>query len=213
MRAALVLSVVLLPHIALADDCRDRIAALYDGGAMDDAARPPHLLELLQYAPDGSLSERSTGPVIDGTHYQLWSETAKMGVLYIGTEVWYRIGAEDAPWGSRQEMPEVRAEDLARQLAEKAGSITEAECLGQMTAEDGGVFEVYRWRVFTETMEDYGGGVNGAIHEAWVDPGSGLLRRRQDTEVVTPWQAEPDGSWTVASYTYDPSITLTPPAE
>ncbi len=195
---------------AFANECRDRIAALYNGGAMDERVRRPHRIEILQYDSQGTMTERHVGKVIDGTHYQLFSEVSKMGVLYVGTEIWYASGSPDGPWGNKQEMPAVRAEDLVRQLEEKAASVTEAECLGQM--QDNGVaYDVYRWRVFTETLEEYGGGINGARHEAWVDPDSGELAILRDSEVVTPWKKTPDGSRTETRFTYDDSITITAP--
>ena len=190
-------------------DCRAEIAALYDGGAMDEFTRRPHHIEMTDYDADGTMTERHVGQQIDGTHYTLFSEVRGMGVLYVGTEVWYQMG-KDAAWGNKQTMPAVRKDDLMRQQAEKAASISEEECLGAMQA-DGQEYVVYRWRVFTDTSEEHGGGINGAVHEAWVDPGSGELAILKDSEVVTPWKAEPDGSTRVTRYRYDDSIVITPP--
>jgi hypothetical protein len=67
--------------------------------------------------------------------------------------------------------------------------------------------------VFTETLESYGGGINGAVHEAWVDPETGLLAILKDSEMVNPWQKEPDGSVNVMRYRYDDGIVIAPPAE
>jgi len=203
---------VAIAQPALAQACRDQIVALYDGGAMDDGARRPHHIEMTQHASDGTISERHVGDVISGTHYTLYSEISKNAVLYVGTDIWYKMGGQDGPWGNHQEMPAVRADDLRQQLAEKAASVSEAECLGQM--DNGGKpYTVFRWRVFTETLKEYGGGVNGAVHEAWVDPDTGELAMRKDTDVVTPWKKEPDGSFVVTRFDYDDSITILPPEE
>lgn len=136
-------------------DCRAEIAALYNGGAMDEFTRRPHHIEMTDYAADGTMTERHVGQQIDGTHYTLFSEVRGMGVLYVGTEVWYQMG-KDAAWGNKQTMPAVRKDDLMRQQAEKAACISEDECLGAMQA-DGQEYVVYRWRVFTDTSEEHGG--------------------------------------------------------
>lgn len=210
-RSFLILSAfcLFLVQPAAADACRDEIVALYKGGAMDEYSRRPYHIEITNFAADGTLTERNTGKVIDGTHYTLFSEVGKLGVLYVGTDVWYST-APGGPWGSHQKMPAVRSDDLKRQLAEKAESVSEVECLGKM--EDAGkTYNVYRWRVFTETSEKYGGGVNGALHEAWVDPESGELAILKDAEVVTPWQKKSDGSTVVTRYRFDDLITINPP--
>jgi len=207
------LALCLIPVLmqpAFADACRDEIVALYSGGAMDDDARGPHHIEMTNYAADGTMTERHVGQVISGTHYTLYSEVSKNAVLYVRTDIWYKSGGPDGPWGNHQEITAVRADDLRRQLAEKAASVSEAECLGQQE-EDGKTYTVYRWRVFTETLEEYGGGVNGARHEAWVDPETGTLAMRKDSEVVTPWKKEADGSTVVTRFDYDDSITILPP--
>ena len=210
MRSLLLCIPLVLATPALAD-CRAEIVALYDGGAMDEFARRPHHIEMVDYAADGTMTERHVGQQINGTHYTLFSEVRGMGVLYVGTEVWYQMG-KDAAWGNKQTMPEVRKDDLMRQQAEKAASISEEACLGTMQ-EDGKDYVVYRWRVFTDTSEEHGGGINGAVHEAWVDPDSGELAILKDSEVVTPWKKEPDGSTRVTRYRYDDGIEITPPTE
>ncbi len=202
----------ILPFVIAAPalgDCRAEIAALYDGGAMDEFTRRPHHIEMTDYAADGTMTERHVGQQINGTHYTLFSEMRGMGVLYVGTEVWYQM-SKDAAWGNKQTMPAVRKDDLMRQQAEKAASISEEECLGTMQGE-GEDYLVYRWRVFTDTSEEHGGGINGAVHEAWVDPDTGELAILKDSDVVTPWMKEPDGSTRVTRYRYDDGIVITPP--
>ena len=206
MRYLLLCISLALATPALAD-CRTEIGALYDGGAMDEFTRRPHHIEMVDYAADGTMTERHAGQQIDGTHYTLFSEMRGMGVLYVGTEIWYQMG-KDATWSNKQTMPEVRKEDLMRQQGEKAASISEEECLGTRQ-EEGQSYLV----LFTDTSEQHGGGVNGAVHEAWVDPGTGELAILKDSEMVTPWKTKPDGSTRVTRYRYDDGIMITPPQE
>jgi len=188
-----------------ADTCRDEIAALFDGGALDPFARPAHRQTVEQYDAGGALTR--TGLNIFETPLKSIAGEVAAGhfTMAIDRDIW-NGRSPDGPWeklGVR--MPEGREADLRTAMAQEAANLTDATCHGATS--DGQIHYSYR----TRTDPNADGMFYGALHDTFVDPSTGLPVRMVMTEFVNSWSDGVSQDRHVITFDYDSSITVSVP--
>lgn len=97
MRFLMILSLCVAPNVGFADACTDRIAALFDGGALDPFVRPAHRYVSTTTGPDGTVTSVYRAEFLSPAHSMGQTEGNPMQVLIIGSESWIRM-SEAAAW-------------------------------------------------------------------------------------------------------------------
>ncbi|MCA0870861.1 hypothetical protein LCL97_08500 [Seohaeicola saemankumensis] len=189
-----------------ADECRDTIAALYQGGALDPFERPKRREVTVSVQPDGSESL-----VTDVIWDSVTRSVALSGGTYYLTfdgEMWSGPSFE-GPWTpTGSSLPE-DFEQMTRQMADQsAANITEAQCPGQ-TEVGGNSWTTYVYR--TKTDPNVHGSWFGGLHTAYIDPASGELARLEIAEMVSSWAPDPTAHKNVTTVSYDPSVAVIRP--
>jgi hypothetical protein len=183
---------------------------MFDGGALDPFARPPHAIRSVTTGPDGAQKSvylaRFETPVetVGGV------EGGEIMALIVGNDSW--IGASlDGPWQEAPNMVPPDHEGFARaQIAQTTANLTDITCDG--TAEvDGMTLEKVSYTTHTDPMEVTGGAWFGARYTAFIDPETNLLMRMETRDFVAHYAPEPGKDLQVITYTYDPDIKVDPP--
>lgn len=200
---------LLLPGAALAEDCRDRIVALYSGGAMDPFARPAHSYVATTYGADGAVRW-----VYEGRYETALKTIGGMQggspILMIGSDTWTGPGI-DGPWTAtpNQNPPDMEA-FIRGQMAQNVANLDRTRCDGMVDV-DGQSLERFSWFTKTDPTEAAQGAWFGGVYTAYVDPATGLLMRLETSESVAHYQPQPGTDTQVSVYTYDPSIVIDAP--
>lgn len=206
---ALVLALVLpfaLPAAAQADACRDEIAALFDGGALDPFARPNRREVSVAVHPDGSISPVSD-VIWDGVTRSVNCTPAGCAMA-IGNRAWSGPGPE-GPWTYAGESLSGDIEALTRKVgADMAANLAGAACPGEAIIE-GRNLRLYRYR--TQTNPNAWGSWWGGLYTAFVDIDSGRLLRLEQAEGVASWAPKPSADVQVTTVTYDETIHIEEP--
>lgn len=193
--------------IAAAADCREEIAALFEGGPMDPFVQPPYRYVSTTTGEDGSLRYRYT-VTFDTPLRSMTEMEGGMNILAIDHRTWSRASADD-PWA---EMPSSLPEDLAgfhRQTRDQlAANLTDPECPGTVATADGDRL-TYRYR--TRTGPNVDGSFFGGLYTIYIDPDTNQLMRQEITENVAHYQPAPGTDRTEMVYSYDPAISLSAP--
>ncbi|MBP0483661.1 hypothetical protein [Sagittula salina] len=199
-----------LPGAAMAEDCRDRIAALFeDGGALDPFSRPPHSYVATTYDAGGAVK----------WIYQARYETAlrMIGgteggnrILMIGPDTWTGPSPE-GPWTAapNQNPPDMEAFFRAH-MAASVKNLDRTDCAGVVEI-DGLRLVKFTYVTRTDPAPEAGGAWFGALYTAYIDPDTGRLMRQDTAESVAHYASEPSTDLQVTLYTYDPTITIPTP--
>lgn len=205
---ALFLSVLmsLAPVAAWADACREEIAALYRGGALDPFARPPRHEVTVAVQPDGSET-----PVSEAYWQEVTKFISKSGnnhFLTFGTRMW--MGPSfDGPWTPSPSALPADFEAMTRaQADENAANLTESACLGEMTF---GGQRLLRYAFRTHTDKTARDSWFGGYHTVSIDADTGQMVRMEIREMVSSWAPEPTSHMHVTTVDYDVDFTVTPP--
>ena len=203
--AALALS---LPLPAIADACRDEIAALYAGGALDPFAQPAYSYDTTVTAADGTV-KYEFHTVFDTPLRSMSGLKGQMVTLSIGSRTWIAPGP-DGPW---TEAPNQNPDDMeAFHKANRdqlARNIRDAACPGE-TALDGQRYLTYRFTTQTDP-DPATGAYFGSTKTVFIDPATGRLMRIEDTGGFAHYAPDPGTDVTTSVYTYDPAISLSAP--
>ncbi|MCB1342784.1 MAG: hypothetical protein KDK24_17280 [Pseudooceanicola sp.] len=205
MRA--ILSVLLLAALpAHADDCRDRIAGMFFGGALDPTLRPPYHLTVNTLKADGSYvhSYDVTWLAVD----QAMTASNGMYSLMRGEKAWL-ANSPDGPWTFSP--PAEPFDSVNRDIAQRrqmVANLSDTSCDGMYTL-DGKTVERFVYR--TMTRDDSNGTYFGALNTIYVDPETNLLVRLDDAEFVAHYAPQPSPDRNIMQYTYDPALTLPQP--
>jgi hypothetical protein len=198
---------LICPAAAMAD-CRAEITALFDGGALDPFAHPPHRIDTLSTTEDGTEVSRyltfwdTPSRSINGT-----PETGPFW-LSIGNDTW-QGPTPDGPWSPLGVMAGDPVEDVHRATRdEMAANVSEEECLGTV-ALDGREVLSYAYRTQTDPGDD--GVYFGGTYTIFVDPESGHLLRVETEDFIAHYQPTPSTGRTVSVHSYDDPRTITPP--
>ncbi len=195
----------IVPAGAAADACRDEIAALYDGGALDAFARPPHRQVVEQYAADGTLTRTGLNLIETPLRTIAGDEAASHFTMAIDRDLWNGPTTE-GPWTDLgYQMPDGREVGVRRGMAQEQANLTDTACHG--TTDEGLIHYTYR----TQLDPDDGGMFYGALTDLYVDPASGWPARMVQTEFINSWTEGVSEERHVIDFTYDDSIRVTAP--
>jgi hypothetical protein len=210
--AAVCLTLALLSAPATAEDagCRDRIAAMFDGGPLDPFVRPPHRFISTVLSPEGD------------TRYQfltLWDTPARSisGILGAGPftlnidgDTW--IGPDpEGPWTAAPNMmpPDLEAFQRA-QLAQQQKNLADVACPGQVEI-DGASYENIAFFTKTDPDEATGGGWFGAHNTVYLDPQTERVMRWEMTDQVSSFAPEVSADINVQIFDYDTPVRIVRP--
>lgn len=191
---------------ARADDCRDRIAALFFGGALDPTQRPPYRLTVDTLKADGGFVR--SYEVIWLAVDQAMTISNGMYSLMRGEKAWL-ANAPEGPW--QFSPPSEPFDSVNRDIAQRkqmVANLSDTSCDGIYTIEGKSV-ERFTYR--TMVRDDSIGTYFGALNTAYVDPETNLLVRMDDAEFVAHYAPQPSGDRNIMQYFYDPSLTLPDP--
>lgn len=189
---------------ALGDACRDEIAALYDGGALDPFARPPHRQTVQQFDANGTPT-RTNLNLVETPLRTIAGVNGEQFTMAIDRDLWNGPTPE-GPWTALgYQMPDGREEGLRAGMAQEAENLTDTLCHG--TTDAGLVHYTYR----TQTNPDAQGMFYGARYDTFVDPASGMPARMEMTEFVNSWTEGVSGERHVIDFEYDPGLRVVAP--
>lgn len=198
--------VALLSSPAAADPCRDEIAALFTGDALDPFARPKRREVTMRVMPDGT--ETLVTDVEWEAVTRSISESGGNFYLVHGLDMWSGP-TRDGPWThTGQKLPE-DFEQMTRQMADQnAANISEADCPGTVEVEGRPLIQ-YTYR--TKTDPSRHGSWFGGLYTAYIDPETGQLARLEIRDSIASWAPDPASHTDITTVTYDPTIQITAP--
>lgn len=195
---------------ACADPCTDEIAALYDGGALDAFAQPPHRIETTTRLADGTVQYEYLTFFDSPLKSMNGVKGRGLFTLGIGADTWTGP-TPDGPWTKMPNQMPVDMEAFRRDMQEQfARNLTKTDCPGLVDSEDGPV-RVYRYTSQTDKNEAQGGTYFGGSYTDFIDPDSGRLIRREETGSFAHYSPQPGTNVTVSRYIYDDPRRLTVP--
>jgi hypothetical protein len=206
--AALVAALAALP--AAADDCRDRIAAMFDGGPLDPFARAPHFLTTTVYDPQGTQVRR----MLTAWETPLRSVSGVEGggffALIIGSESWTGPTME-GPWSKAPNyLPEDHEGFQRMQKDQMVANLSDTTCPGEVTL-DGTTYESVGYVTRTDPTPESSEAWFGSRNTVYIDPGSGRVMRWEQTDFVSSFAPELNPEIHVQVFDYDAAIALPTP--
>lgn len=207
MRYLILAAALVAPALpANADACRDEIAALYQGGALDPFARPPRHEITVAVQPDGSQT-----PVSEAYWQEVTKLLSKSGANWFLTyddRMWMGPSAT-GPWTlSPSALPPDFIEMTRAQADENAANLTETACLGEMTF---GGQKLLRYAYRTHTDKTARQSWFGGYHTVSINADTGRMMRMEIREMVSSWAPEPTKHMHVTTVDYDVEFAVTPP--
>jgi hypothetical protein len=194
---------------ALADSCRDEIAALYDGGTLDSFARPRHRQIKRVYSTDGDL--KFVFDAVIESPLAIKSGVRESGQFFmaIGNKTW--MGPTlDGPWTASTDMPGDMEAAQRQVVTSQQANLEETECLGT-TERDGSTYLTYRFRTKTDPSPERGNSWWGSLDTIWLDPETRQVAVWELTEHLSSWAPDLNMDKHVIEFEYDPEISVSPP--
>lgn len=206
---ALLVSLSLPVTAAAADDCLDRVRALWDaGGAMDPMARPPHRTVNTVHDGDGNV-QRVFDSVIETPLRTISGVRGTHMTMAIDNEAWNGPDV-DGPWTATPGLPGDRRAGFETDRIQRQANLTDATC-PEPVERDGATYEVYGYTTRNDPNEAMGGAWFGSQDTVYLDPETGLPMIIEMTGFVSSWAPEPNDERHVIVFDYDPSIKVTAP--
>ncbi len=203
-RLTLTALVTVLAAPALADACRDEIAALYDG-PLDPFQRPPHMQIVRVLDAEGTETRVYHNTIQTPLRTMSGIRAENFITLAVDRDLW-NGPSEQGPWTKNPaQMPEGREEAMRLAYAQQKANLTDTVCHGE-TAE-GLLHYTYR----TQTDPDATGGFYGSLDQIWVDPRMGQIVRFELTEFVNAWSEGVSQERHLIEVVFDPTIKVDPP--
>lgn len=199
----------LLPAPGLADDCRDHVAALFDGGALDPFATPPHALETTTYGPDGVVRYVYHGRIETPVRMVGGIDGGTMALI-VGNDSWMGPSL-DGPWTAAPNMVPADHEGFVRtQTAQKVANLDRVDCAGVVDL-DGAPREKLEFFTKTDPNDAVGGAWFGGMNTVYIDPETGQVARWDTYDSVAHYQADPSPDRQVSLRRYDAEISVNAP--
>lgn len=193
----------------LADDCRDRIAAMFDGGALDAYQRPPHRHEKQVMSADGTVQTTFTSVVQTPLRTISGVKGGDM-TLAVDDRTWTGPGP-DGPWSeSPSNFPPDRETWHKAMQAQQAANLTDVSCPGIVDV-NGTVLENFRFSTRTDPNPDQNGAYFGSSDSVYVSPETGQVMRWDQSGLYSSWLPTPGNDLYVTRFDYDPAIRVDPP--
>ena len=212
MKKGLALALVCLlahPSTVLADECRERIATMFDGGPLDPFSLQPHRMENTTYAADGSVRYVYRG-LFENPLASLGGIDGGTVALIIGQDSWMGQSME-GPWTKAPNMvPDDHEAFIRGQTKQKIANLDRTACDG-IVEMDGKSLEKYTFFTKTDPVDAVQGAWFGGMNTVYLEPDSGRVMRWEMSESVAHYQPEPSTDRQVNLYHYDPSIRVERP--
>ncbi len=203
-RRALTALITLLATPALADACRDEIAALYDR-PLDPFQRPPQMQIVRVLDADGNETRVFHNTIETPLRTMSGIPAENWFTLAIDRDMW-NGPSEQGPWTKNAaQMPEGREEAMRTAYAQQKVNLTDTVCHGE--TDEGLLHYTYR----TQTDPDATGGFYGSLDQIWLDPESGQIVRFELTEFVNAWTEGVSQERHLIEVVFDPTIKVDPP--
>ena len=197
---------------ALADPCRDEIAALFDGGALDIFAQPPYRAEMRVLGPDGAEKQVFDWVVETPVRQLFGMRGGTQYMLHLGAQSWMGPGPE-GPWTALGEIGAGGTAEAQRAVGRsQQANLQDTECPG-VTERDGTAYLTYSFRTRTDPDPARGDSWFSGAQTILIDPGTGLLMIREEREMAGSWAPEPSPDTRITTYAYDPALVLETPGE
>ncbi len=194
------------PHFALADACRDKIAAMFFGGPLDPGQRPPHRQVVTTVDASGAVifqlealwETQDRTLTISGGNY----------LIAIDGDSWMAQSA-DGPWQKTPTSMLANRAELGRvQRTQQVANMTDTQCPGTFQI-DGLPVEKYVYRIKTDP--DATGMYFGSLDTAYVDPATNQVVRWDAAESIASWAPAPANEVQISQLFYDRAIRITAP--
>lgn len=208
--ACLLLFPLALPAHAQDTACQDRIAAMFDGGALDPYTRPAHNYTNTVLTPDGDMRYQ---------FFAIWDSPARRisgvngsgsFVLIIDNDSWTGPSPE-GPWTAAPNMlPENYDDVQRRQQAQMVKNLSETACPGRVEVDDI-PYENVRFFTKTDPEEASDGAWFGSRNSVFIDPDDGRVMRWEMTDFVSSFAPEVSRDIHVQIFTYDDPISISRP--
>lgn len=193
----------LTPSAASAD-CRQEIAALYDG-PLDPFQRPAHRQKVMIHDAEGVLT-RVMDNVIETPLRTISGEVAAGHFTLVVDRDYWTGPTQEGPWTLQAaQFPEGREAAMRAVYAQEQANLSEADCRGA----DAAGRMVYAYR--TQTDPDASGKVTGTHYTLWIDPTLGQVVQFEMTDFVTPWAEGVSKERHVIEVEFDPAIRVARP--
>lgn len=210
LRPLLLVSMALAPVQAVADACRERIAAAFDGGPLDPRDRPPHRQTTTVLAQDG-VEIRVFDTVMESALRSL-SGVRGSGTytLVIDRQSWTGP-APDGPWSKAPNLlPDDRMDQIDRIRRQEQANLSDTACPGAQELNGQGV-EVFVFTTRTDPDPSMGDAWYGARNTVYFDPDTNRVLRWEMTDFRNSWSSGIGTERHVILYDYDSSIRLPEP--
>lgn len=189
--------------------CLAEVQTLFDpGGASDPFARPPH--HLVQVTTDAQGVETIRSELRVETPLRTMANFNESCTLVVGAKYWTGP-CWSGPWeaGPNTLNPN-REDELRATLAQRRANVSDAACPGLVPLNGQSVM-FYRYRTRTDMAADQT--YSGGLYSIWVDPKHDRWVKLQVTDIVNPWQMEPNGETVTTEFRYDPGLRVAQPIE
>ncbi|WGW04905.1 hypothetical protein [Tropicibacter oceani] len=210
MRLFLLITAALVPAApAMAYDCHDRVAAMFDGGPLDPFQRPPHSYANTVTGTDGVVQYV----------FDVWWQTPvraisgmRGGALYtlmVGSDTWTGPSAK-GPWTEMMnQLPEDHEAYQREVVRQQQTNLKGADCAGLVEI-DGHTLDKVSFYTQTDPTGDMGSWF-GASNTVYVDPETGQVARWDMTGFTNSFSQTVTLDNHVLIFTYDPSIRIEAP--
>lgn len=194
---------------AHSDDCTAKIAAAFNGGALDAYQRPAHRHEKQVLNAEGEVNFTFLSIVETPLRTIAGLKHGDM-TLTIDDQTWTGPGP-DGPWAaSENNMPKDRKTWHLALQAQQAKNLTKTDCERSVEL-DGTTYEMLRFTTQTDPNPDANNAFFGGTTTAYIDPNTQNLMRLDVTELFSSWLPEPGTDTHITRFTYDPSIRVNTP--
>jgi hypothetical protein len=140
---------ICLPHVAAADACQEKIAAMFDGGPLDPFARTPHRLTNTVTDADGNFVRRYLTRWQTPFRSVSGVEGGELFAMVIDADTWTGPSL-DGPWTkSPNSLPADHNEVRRSQHAQEKANLTETGCPGRANIE-GVLYDVVTYVTRTD---------------------------------------------------------------
>lgn len=194
---------------ALADDCKTRIAAMFDGGPLDAYRRPPHRHEKQVLSASGAV-QFTFASVVQTPLRTISGIKGGDMMLAVDDRTWTGPTA-DGPWTeTASNFPPDRATLHATMRAQQAANLTDVSCPGLVDV-NGTILENVRFSTRTDPNPDMSDAFSGSSNSVYIDPDSQQVMRWDMTGLFSSWLPTPGTDLHITRFSYDPTIRVDPP--
>jgi hypothetical protein len=196
--------------LAQGADCHARIDAMFDGGALDPFARPPHQFTNTVLSPEGDMRYQMLA---------IWDTPARSiaGIVGMGNFTMIVSGdswtgpSPEGPWMAAPNMlPDGYEESQRAQLAQQRKNLTDTACDGLVDL-GSETFDSVTFFTKTDPAEGPGASWFGARNTVYIDPQEKRVMRWEMTNFVSSFAPGVNADIHVQIFSYDDPVSISAP--